>query len=109
MIQLAYLSSTASLLSRDELTQLLVRSRANNGKHNITGMLLYKDGNVLQVLEGDRAEVLSLFQKTGKDPRHRGVIRLYEKEVKERDFPEWTMGFHDLNSEEVRSLPGFSD
>ena len=53
MIPLAYVSSTCGLLTVDDIVNTLAASREKNGKQGITGMLLYKDGNVLQILEGD--------------------------------------------------------
>jgi hypothetical protein len=109
MIQLAYLSSTPALLSADDIAQILLTSRENNGRRGITGILLYKDGNVLQVLEGDEENVHRLFDTIKQDVRHRGVICMYEKVIECRDFPEWTMAFHDLNAEGARYLAGYSD
>ena len=109
MIQLAYASSTRGLLTTDDITKILVGSREKNRKRGITGMLLYKGGNVLQIIEGDTEEVTALFEVIRKDERHSGVIKLYQKNIDERDFPEWTMGFHDLNAEGVRNLEGFSE
>jgi len=109
MIQLAYLSSTRSLLNVYEIAEILIKSRENNEKRGITGMLLYKDGNVLQILEGEEDPVRALFEKISNDPRHSGVLRLYEKSVEVRDFSEWTMGFHDLEAEGARYLEGFSE
>ena len=109
MIQLAYVSSTKGLLTADEIAKILVGSREKNRKLGITGMLLYKGGNVLQVLEGEKEEVVALFEVIRKDERHGGVIKLYQKNIEERDFPEWTMGFHDLNAEGARRLEGFSE
>jgi hypothetical protein len=109
MFQLAYLSSTRGLLTPDEIAEILIVSRENNSKRGITGVLLYKGGNVLQVLEGEKSEVISLYAKIEKDERHAGIIRIYEKEVGERDFPEWTMGFHDLNAEGAKYLEGYDE
>jgi len=109
MIQLAYVSSTKGLLTVDAIEKILVVSREKNRKLGITGMLLYKGGNVLQVLEGEREGVVALFEVIRKDERHGGVIKLYQTNIKERDFPEWTMGFHELNAESARRLEGFSE
>jgi hypothetical protein len=38
-------------------------SRENNAKRGVTGMLLYKEGNFIQVLEGDEREVRIVFTK----------------------------------------------
>ena len=109
MIQLAYISSTRGLLTADDIAKILVGSREKNHRRGITGMLLYKGGNVLQIVEGETEEVIALFEVIRKDERHSGVIKLYQRNIAERDFPEWTMGFHDLNAESVRNLEGFSE
>ena len=75
----------------------------------ITGMLLYNDGNFMQVLEGEEEGVRDLFGKITRDPRHRGIITLLQEHQRERQFPEWSMGFRDLNSPEVLSTPGYSE
>ena len=53
MICLIYASSATKAMSQDELKALLAKARTNNQRDNITGMLLYNDGNFLQVLEGE--------------------------------------------------------
>ncbi len=72
-------------------------------------MLLYKNGNVLQVIEGAGKEVRELFDVINGDERHYGVLKLYERAIEEREFPEWVMGFSDLNEGEARHLEGFSE
>lgn len=109
MIQLAYVSSSRGLFSSADIASILAVSRERNRKLGITGMLLYKSGNILQVLEGERDAVRGLFEKICRDPRHGGVIKLYEYEKAERDFPEWSMGFHDLEAEDLRAMEGVSE
>ena len=109
MIQIAYHSSTQGLLSPDNIKALLVGSRVRNARRGITGMLLYKNGNVLQVMEGPTETALALFEVLKADPRHRGIIRLYEKPILKRDFPDWKMGFHNLDADSSIPLDGFTD
>ena len=109
MIQMAYLSSTPVLLGHDAIAEILVRSRINNERAGITGLLVYRDGSVLQFLEGEPDAVRSLFTRISSDPRHRGVIRLYEKEITQRDFPEWTMGFSALEDDPLKDLEGYDE
>ena len=109
MIQLAYLSATPALLSPDDIAQILISSRSNNAKLEVTGLLVYKDGSVLQFLEGPEENVDKLFGKISQDSRHRGIIVLYRKPIDTRDFPEWTMGFSDLKAEGATYLEGFED
>ena len=103
-----YASSAVQLLSPEELRGLLETSRRNNAALGVSGMLLYKDGNFLQVLEGREAAVLDLAEKIGRDPRHRGIITLMQGFENEYQFPEWSMGFSDLRSDEAKCMAGYS-
>jgi len=96
------------LFSQAELLALLGKSRANNEKLGITGIMLYRDGNFIQLLEGEAGDVRALYQKIKRDRRHGGVIVLLEGSVAERDFPDWSMAFRDLSLAENNSLPGFN-
>jgi hypothetical protein len=106
---LVYVSSAVRPFSRPDLEDLLATSRKNNAELGITGMLLYKDGNFMQVLEGEEEPVRALYDKIGDDPRHRGEITLREGFAEGRQFPDWSMGFRDLESREVRDTPGYSE
>ena len=108
MFSLVYVSSAVRRFSRSDLEELLATSRDNNARAGITGMLLYKDGNFMQVLEGEEGAVRDLYDKIGDDPRHRGEIVLREGFTEERQFPDWSMGFRDLESPEARAVPGYS-
>lgn len=109
MFRLVYVSSAKSLFSKEALHQLLEQSRRRNADDHITGLLLYKDGNFLQLLEGEEAQVRQLYQRIEADPRHGGSIVMIDGEVPERLFQDWSMGFRNLSDPEVRSTPGFSD
>ncbi len=109
MFHLIYVSSAAYLFSNDELRALLETCRENNSRQDITGLLLYKEGNFMQVLEGDEELVQGLHAKISRDPRHNGLLTLLQGAVAEREFPDWSMGFRDLDSPEIRALPGYND
>jgi hypothetical protein len=109
MYSLVYVSSALTLLSRKELETLLVACRANNARDGITGLLLYKDGNFMQMLEGERSAVEASFRKIQTDPRHHGIIKLLEGDAAAREFGEWSMGLRDLRSAEAERVPGYSE
>lgn len=108
MFQLAYVSSAKRPFSEPQLVELLEKSRANNEASNITGLLLYRDGNFIQAIEGDRDAVTLLHRKISADPRHHGLITMYTREVEAREFAEWSMGFRNLSDPSVLELPGYS-
>jgi|SRR5579871_2730975 len=109
MYHLVYVSSAVKPFSEDDLKTLLETSRRNNSASGITGMLLYLGGNFIQVLEGDRTEVMKTHQRIAQDPRHRGLLTLLEGEVAARDFSEWSMGFKKVAASEAETLPGYND
>jgi hypothetical protein len=109
MFSLVYISSTVRTLSASELGDLLEQSHKNNAALNVTGMLLYKDGNVMQVLEGEEPVVRALYAKIGRDPRHRGLLTLHQAPIAARQFQDWSMGFRDLKSAETLAMPGYSE
>jgi Sensors of blue-light using FAD len=106
---LTYVSSATRPFSSSDLDELLATSRDNNAGLGVTGMLLYKDGNFMQVLEGEEEDVRALYHKIMGDPRHKGEMVLLEHHAQERQFPGWSMGFRDLDSLEARDTPGYSE
>ena len=70
MYELIYVSSAIIILSEEELNAILVHSCQYNIAHSITGILLYIDGDFLQVLEGKKADITCLFDKIKRDTRH---------------------------------------
>lgn len=109
MYFLAYVSSACSPFAPAELVALLEKSRRNNAALGITGMLLYKDGNFMQILEGEEQPVRALSAKIGRDPRHSGVVTLLQGQAPEREFSDWSMGFRDLSDPNAAPVPGYSE
>jgi len=109
MFRVVYASTAVKPFSEQQLEAHLKRYRERNGKRGITGMLLYKEGNFMQCLEGPKKIVLALLAKIQSDPRHRDVIVLLSEEKVEREFSEWTMGFKKIGRNTAREIPGYSD
>lgn len=72
-------------------------------------MLLYKEGNFMQFLEGAEDNVRRIYAKISADPRHTGLIKFLEGFEEERQFPEWSMGFRDLNRTGEISETGYNE
>jgi hypothetical protein len=99
MFSLTYVSSALVPLSARELRSLLEKCVSNNRPRDITGMLLYKDGNFMQVLEGEERVVHAVHSVIAADPKHRGVTTLLQGLTPGRQFPNWSMGFKDLGAD----------
>lgn len=104
--QVIYVSSAREKLSPDQVVSLLDVSRRNNARDGITGMLLYRGGNFIQVIEGPAASVEDLLDRLRRNPAHHGIIILADREVEGRDFEDWTMGFRDISGLSPEELPG---
>jgi Sensors of blue-light using FAD len=107
---LVYLSFATSVLEESELERVLVQARAFNTAHALTGVLLYsRDGSIMQVLEGARAEVQTVFARIARDKRHVNVVKLADGPIAERQFAQWSMGFQTVNPGAFAELQGYLD
>lgn len=90
--QIVYVSATRWPLQAADLAQILEASRRNNARDGITGLMVYHDSQVLQVLEGEGEGLAQVFDRIRADPRHGGLITLWRGTVERRVFADWRMG-----------------
>ncbi|OLY94314.1 Sensors of blue-light using FAD [Cnuella takakiae] len=108
MIYLVYISAASYPYMDEDLKNILLKSRQNNEARSITGLLLYHEGSIIQVLEGEKEQVFSIYQTISKDPRHKGIIELLSGELEKRNFPDWSMGFRTITTREFKELTGYT-
>ncbi len=109
LAHLIYSSTATRPLSQQELQDLHAKVQRNNAAYGITGMLLYANGSFLQILEGPEAALERLFAKIAADPRHHRVTRIIQESIPQRAFPEWAMGFSQLEAFELDQIEGLGD
>lgn len=63
----------------------------------------------MQVLEGAADDVHMIYNSILKDSRNTGNILLADEAISQRAFPNWSMGFKNLESVSPQELPGFQD
>ncbi|MBA3870004.1 MAG: BLUF domain-containing protein [Anaerolineae bacterium] len=105
---LIYASSSTRLMQEQDLVAILTKSHENNARLDVTGMLLYRGGNFLQVLEGQEAVIDDLFKVIMQDPRHHQVTLLLKRAVPSRQFEHWEMGFTNIDTIDTSTLPGYT-
>lgn len=105
---LVYVSTATQLLTQDDLDDILATAHRHNGELGVTGALLYIDGNIMQVLEGEEQTVRDLYTRIAVDPRHHGLITIWEGDRPERQFPSWTMAYRNLDLDDDK-LSGYSE
>ena len=108
MYFLVYVSAAVTWFSESELRGLLTSARFRNEHAGITGMLLYKDGNFMQALEGPEAAVRGLYKRIEADRRHRGLVVLDCGTQETRQFARWNMAFQDLSEGRGEMPSGYS-
>ncbi len=81
-----------------ELDQLFKLTKENNIKLDITGVLIYKNGNFLQIIEGEDNKVYSLYDKICIDKRHHHIIKVLDINIPGRIFEDYETGFSIINS-----------
>lgn len=94
LVRLLYASRAAESVDNDALADILKRSKENNARAGVTGVLCFcfNAGIFMQVLEGGRGAVSALYNRIAQDPRHRAVALLSYDEIGERSFASWSMG-----------------
>jgi hypothetical protein len=97
MYTLTFVSSAIQPFTVAELHGLLGVCTRNNSRDQITGLLLYKEGNFMQSFEGEQEVLMGTFRRMQQDTRHGGMITLHEGHQRERQFPGWSMGFKNLD------------
>ncbi|MFV3407052.1 BLUF domain-containing protein [Bdellovibrio bacteriovorus] len=95
VFHLVYFSKAAEDLSYTDIREILEVSRRNNARLGITGLLIFRDGYFVQLLEGDEAPVRDVLTAIRDDDRNYSVKVLIEAIGAERLFPDWSMAFHD--------------
>jgi Sensors of blue-light using FAD len=107
--QIVYASSASKAFTKPDLQALLQEIRPKNAELGVTGMLLYKDGNFMQALEGDQEVLTRVVGIIERDSRHSGFLVLLRSTSEERLFPDWSMGFRDLSDQSAAKMAGYSD
>jgi hypothetical protein len=111
MLTITYSSHATDQLAVAQrgLENLLAVSRTRNLQRGITGLLLFRDGIFIQVLEGETAAVQLVYRLICQDPRHHSPVKLLEEPISSRRFPGWSMGYQVLSDRDLSDLDPIPD
>ena len=98
---LVYISVRKSNCTEEEIEKILAACKRNNGKFDITGVLLYSEKQFVQYLEGEYREIFELYDKIKEDDRHKNIVLITSSTIKERSFPSWQMGAKKIDLNEI--------
>ena len=106
--QIIYASQASMAFPPETLLELLTFCRRANPRAELSGLLVFRDDTFLQLLEGPAERVTRVYEKICVDPRHHDIRLLADRQVEERYFPDWSMGFEEVNEVALISWPGLS-
>ena len=101
---IVYVSTALHLLNDAQLEELLTKTHLNNSRNQITGILLYQDGNFMQLIEGSTRDTYELYERIKSDNRHHNIITLLDQPIEERLFSDWSMAFRNLRNLSIEDL-----
>lgn len=104
LAHLAYVSVRKNNCTEQEIDKILVSCKKNNPPLNITGVLLYSENKFIQYVEGESAELMSLYDKIKKDARHEKTVMVSYSPIATRIFPSWHMGNRKIVTEEINFI-----
>ncbi len=107
LYRLVYLSTSNGEFSEQQLENILTVSRTNNQRRNITGLLVYCSGNILQILEGEQEQLYKVYHTIEKDKRHLGCIKIQDAPISRRAFNQWSMGYASVSKKGFQQLEGY--
>jgi len=105
---LIYLSRARTFpASEDRLTfeRILGQAKARNAQSGVTGALISHAGMFLQVLEGDRAAVISTYERILHDPRHHTCHLVWQGPIASRQFLVWGTCGHFVEAADTSAGP----
>ena len=111
LVRLMYASRASEQIGAEDLAAILRVSKANNPATGVTGVLCFclSSGIFMQVLEGGRQPVSTIYNRIANDARHREVVLLSYEEIAERSFSGWSMGQVNMSRLNPSLLLKYSD
>lgn len=107
LIAISYISKATQEMGVLALMRLTDQASQLNQQLDLSGVLFYENQHFGQILEGPRVELMKIWEKIQRDPRHQQVRLLKMEEIKERSFPAWSMRFF-LAKEIVAKMPSLT-
>jgi len=103
MISITYVSSAVLQFRESTLLDLVDQCQVNNNRLGVTGVLVYSDGNFMQVIEGPDLVTRTLYDRIKRDDRHRDVTTVHTQSLESREFQGWSMAYNILAPRALRA------
>ena len=110
LIQIIYISRSTFTPSgltmgiEPNVARILSKSRLNNRRDGLVGVLYFGDGCFFQCLEGDETAVNALYARLQLDTRHKDIKLLSRKTISTLSYSDWAMKFVPIEKDMNRLL-----
>ena len=108
LYELVYVSAATREMSPSDLTDILDQSREKNDRLHITGLLVYHQSEFMQLLEGSKAEIFSLYETICKDERNQQNRLMWDGPIAQKSFEDWSMAFLAPSELSLEGKPAYS-
>ena len=110
LIRIIYISRSTFTPSRSNsgiepnVGRILAKSRINNRRNGLVGVLYFGDGCFFQCLEGEQLAIDILYARLQSDARHKDIKLLSREPISALSYADWAMKFVPLEKEMTRLL-----
>lgn len=101
---IVYFSSSVGPFDEKALADIVQQSQTNNPPLGITGVMLYVRGSIIQVLEGPKDVIETLYSKIERDSRHTGIAKVFSRPIARRLFSDWSMGYETITEQQLENI-----
>lgn len=107
---LVYRSIATDIFDINTIDELCRNAVISNGKKGITGLLVFHEKRFFQWIEGAEKDILFLYERLKKDPRHHYFHELIYTDGAQRQFTKWGMKavYSGMNQEMSLGLDDFN-
>ena len=103
LTKLAYASHHGGV-DKKSLDDIMISSRRNNERDNITGVLISGEEDFMQYIEGGHTVIAKCFMRIMQDIRHQHIRILFAGAAEFRVCPQWTLQEVKESSREERII-----
>lgn len=98
------MSLQTQMMTQKDVEEFLLYIRDKNARLGITGILLLIQGKFIQYIEGPSENIDALYNTIKKDKRHTDLKLLDSGSIKEQQFKDWSMAYHEISEMQVKDV-----
>lgn len=105
---IGYVSAASQPFTVEEMTTIKQEIQSDCSSKNISGILIYAEGNVLCFIEGPKDIVLNQYNQVLRDTRHKNLVKLFSGPILSRYFEDFGLALKFEGNRVFASLDDFN-